>query len=122
MKRRAVMAMLMLSLAACGGESEVAGLRHRSLGVSESMTAQEVRRLLGEPGLRSIRPNREAWQYCESAISSHTYLLVMLEGGRVDSMTLRTSAPSSIFCGHAYPVVEWGPAPPTHYILEQRVR
>lgn len=72
MKLRAVIAVLTMPVTGCGGESEVAGLRQRSLGISEGMTVDQVRLALDTPGLRSIRQNREAWQYCASEIASHT--------------------------------------------------
>ena len=95
-----------------------ASLERKAALIKTDMPKNEVLKVLGEPGQKSFRGNREAWQYCQTGPLADHYMTVWFRDGKAEGITNENSGGSifSIFgtifsfglCSTDFPAADWG--------------
>jgi len=94
-------------------------ISNKSIDLEPGMSKQELTALMGRPGDRQFSGNVEAWQYCETGMSTDDFLIVWLANGKV----VETQTYDNSFlgvCSSYFRTINWEEAPDK--IIEFRER
>ena len=78
--------------------------------INPGMERENVRRILGNPGNRQFSGFYEAWQYCNTGVSSDKYYVVWFTSGIVTGLTTYTGYGNGK-CKKFYREINWSDRP-----------
>ena len=114
MKMNYLIIILALVMTSCAHQ-----LMSKSVLLEPGMSKKELVELMGVPGNRQFKGNKEAWQYCETGGMADDYITVWLINGAVAG-TQSYHNTGMGFCSSYFKTVNWEEAPDA--VLEIRNR
>jgi hypothetical protein len=102
---------LALSVAGCLSACATQPLTKKTLLIEPGMSKDDVLSVMGSPGNRQFKGNKEAWQYCQTGWSADEYILIWLVDGTVAQTQTYANTEHGGLCTSFFRTVDWEEAP-----------
>ncbi len=87
-------------------------MREKLVLINNGMTKSQVTEILGPPKDRQFKGEDEAWQYCQSGMSTFEFTIIWFYNGQVTGMnTYKTYTCPTFKCEKCFREVNWNEAP-----------